>query len=424
MKKLKISLLVFLVWAFNLYANEHIINLDKKENLALIKNDMCSAKIVALGENSHFIKEFFEIKDSFVKFLVQECNFTTLAYEIGFVEGLQINEWISGSGKNEDIKKYLGHFYYPVEFEKTLLWLRHYNQSHSKQVTFLGLDVPKNGGSLYPNLQVILDFVQKINLDSSILEDIKTIDTIAQKLQFNSLAQVAFAYELLTNEEKTFLTASLSSLKLRFENMESLYLEKIKQEEFDTVLNSVNGLIYLNYSISAMAQMLQGLPKMADMGARDKYMADIVQWHRSNNPKDKMILLAHNAHIQKVNVDFDGFISSVPLGKRLSKIYGSKYKALGMTSLGGNTAALYPNKDKKYGFEVSITPLKEPLDKSIEKYLSQKNIIRGYLFFDNKVKELNSKMIRLDSIYLNQDVKKAFDGIIYSNQSTVSEVVK
>lgn len=424
MKKLKISLFVFVVLSFNLCANERIIDLEKKENFALIKNQIYDAKIIAIGENSHFIKEFFEIKDGFVKFLVQECNFTTLAYEIGFVEGLQINEWLSGSRKDEDIKKYLSHFYYPTELEKTLLWIRKYNQTHSKKITFLGLDVPKNGASLYPNLQVILDFVQKNNLDSSILEDIKTIEQVAQKLQFNSLAQVAFAYELLTNEEKTLLTASLSKLKLRFENLESLYLEKINQKEFDTVLNSVNGLIYLDYSIGAMAQMLQGVAKVADMGTRDKYMADIVQWYHSINPKEKIILLAHNAHIQKVNVEFDGFVSGVPLGKRLDKIYGSEYKALGITSLGGNTAALYPDKDKKYGFEVAIVPLQKPVDGSIERYLSQKDFKKGYLFFDVNVKKLNPKMIRLDSMYLNQDVKKAFDGIIYSNQSTVSEVVK
>lgn len=424
MKKLKISLLTFLVWSLNMYANEHIIDLDKKENFALIKNQICGAKIVAIGENSHFIKEFFEIKDNFVKFLVEECGFTTLAYEIGFVEGLQINDWIGGRGKGQDIKEYLSHFYYPSEFEKTLLWLRKYNQAHSKKITFLGLDVPRNGGSFYPNLQIILDFAQRIDRDSSILEDIKIIEQIAQKLQFDSLAQVAFAYETLSNEEKALLTASLSKLKLRFENLESLYLEKINQREFDTVLNSVNGLIYLDYSIGAMAQMLQGVPKIADMSARDKYMADIVQWYHSNNPKDKMILLAHNAHIQKVNVEYDGFVSSVPLGKRLSNIYGSEYKALGMTSLGGNTAALYPNKDKKYGFEVSVVTLEEPLNESIEKYLFQKKFTSGYLFFDHKAKELNPKMIRFDSIYLNQNVKQAFDGIIYSSQSTVSEVVK
>lgn len=53
------------------------------------------------------------------------------------------------------------------------------------------------------------------------------------------------------------------------------------------------------------------------MGAKDQYMAESIDWFLKNSLGKKIILVAHNAHIQKTPVDFDGFLGT---------IYGYKYK--------------------------------------------------------------------------------------------------
>ncbi len=422
MKK-KVLTAVFLC-SFHLFANQDIIDLSQKENLALVKNDLCSAKIVALGENSHFVKEFFEVKDSMIKLLIRECNTSTIAYEIGFIEGLKIDRWIKGDGKEEDIDKLLSHFYYPNELKGTLSWIRRYNHQHHNKITFLGLDLPRNGGSLYPNLQVIADFIVKNDLNASESDLIESIRPIAGKLDFDSAAQVVFTYDTLSTEEKNTLTAALEKLKIRFENLEPLYRSEADKRAFDITMHSIDGLVYFNYNMSSMSALLKGNAKPSDMGTRDKYMSDIVSWYATGNPGSKIVLLAHNAHIQKTPVAFDGFISSIPLGVRLDQAFGEKYLALGITSLTGNTAALYPDKDQKYGFKVDITTLEPPVAGSIESYLSREKFLRGYLFFRCSPDGLQPDKIRFDSAYLTEDIKKAFDGMIFTQRSTISEVVR
>lgn len=48
----------------------------------------------------------------------------------------------------------------------------------------------------------------------------------------------------------------------------------------------------------------KGLP--GDMGARDKFMADSVLWHL-NDSNSKIVLVAHNAHIQKLPIRYGDF---------------------------------------------------------------------------------------------------------------------
>lgn len=118
-------------------------NTSIKQSLFQFREYFDSSTIVGLGENSHFIKEFFKFRHQVIEFLVTECDFDTLAFEFGFSEGLEVDKWIKSQIPFDDLDKLLSHFYYPNEFKDTLLWLRRYNQDNNNQITFLGVDIPK-----------------------------------------------------------------------------------------------------------------------------------------------------------------------------------------------------------------------------------------------------------------------------------------
>src|SRR5574343_1223960 len=99
-------------------------NVSVRQTLSQFREHFDSSTILAIGENSHFIKEFFTLRHQIIEFLITECNFDTIAFEFGFSEGLKIDKWIKSKLPLEDLDSLLSHFYYPTEFKATLLWLR------------------------------------------------------------------------------------------------------------------------------------------------------------------------------------------------------------------------------------------------------------------------------------------------------------
>ena len=103
--------------------------------------------------------------------------------------------------------------------------------------------------------------------------------------------------------------------------------------------------------------------------------------------------------------------------------FGEKYKAFAITNLRGETAALYPDNDYQFGFRVDKFPLGFPESDSIEFFMRKSGLEEGLLIMNESLELKNHKTIRFDSMYLNTEIQKAFDGIFLIEKSTVSEVV-
>ena len=113
------------------------------------------------------------------------------------------------------------------------------------------------------------------------------------------------------------------------------------------------------------------------------------------------------------------------MGQRLKDAIGADYMSLGITSYIGNTAALYPEADTKYGFRVDNFQLLQPIEGSIEKALHDCGITNSFVSFKSIPENIEPlpNMIRFDSIYIETILEKAFDGIFQIEKSTVSEVI-
>lgn len=57
------------------------------DDLEPLRDIIGYARVVALGENSHFITEFSLLRRRILRFLAERCGFTVLAFEYGFSEG-------------------------------------------------------------------------------------------------------------------------------------------------------------------------------------------------------------------------------------------------------------------------------------------------------------------------------------------------
>ncbi|SFS58713.1 erythromycin esterase [Streptomyces harbinensis] len=110
------------------------------EDLEPLRDLIGDARVVALGENSHFIDEFAALRERLLRFLVERCGFTLLAFEYGFAEALPLDAWARGEGSEDSLAGHLAGTI-PIGVEAPLRRIRRYNRSAAAPVRFAGLGV-------------------------------------------------------------------------------------------------------------------------------------------------------------------------------------------------------------------------------------------------------------------------------------------
>lgn len=66
------------------------------DDLAPLAEIVGSARVVGLGESSHHVREFYQMRHRMLRFLVERCGFTVFAAEAPFTEGGLLDDWLGG----------------------------------------------------------------------------------------------------------------------------------------------------------------------------------------------------------------------------------------------------------------------------------------------------------------------------------------
>lgn len=397
--------------------------LDDLEPLRAVIGD---ARVVALGESSHFINEFALMRERILRFLAERCGFTVLAFEYGFSEGFPLDAWAQGEGTDDDLSAHLAAAI-PVGVEEPLRWMRRHNRTASPPVRFAGIDIPAAGGSLLPSLAPVADYLRQI--DPDLLPAAQTAMRIAESFAGGSGAVAAPAWARLAAAEQDALSAVLMRLLIRFRSVEPLYVSRGDQQSYDIALRRLEGACHGDYTFRAMAGLFAGKGLPADPSARDIYMAGSVLWHLERSaPGTRVVLAAHNAHIQKSPISFNGHLTTLPMGQHLHRALGDEYVALGLTSTHGHTADMPRDENARFGFTVDATALERPEPGSVEAAFADAGL--GLSIADLHQARAEARgdaglapgpdRIRMQSDYLHTPVIEAFDAILSTPASTVA----
>ncbi|MFB4193664.1 hypothetical protein [Streptomyces carpaticus] len=100
-------------------------------------SDLLRQHVVALGENSHFIDEFAALRERLLRYLVERCGFTLLAFEYGFGEALPLDAWARGEGSEDSLAGHLAGTI-PIGVEAPLRRIRRHNRTAAAPVRFAG----------------------------------------------------------------------------------------------------------------------------------------------------------------------------------------------------------------------------------------------------------------------------------------------
>lgn len=336
--------------------------LDDLEPLAGVVGE---ARVVALGENSHHVREFYQVRHRILRFLVERCGFTVYALEAPFTEGHVLDDWVrSGPGEveqvaSEGIAMSLGEV---PELHETLAWMRSYNQARgTAAVRCVGVDLPSSIGSPLPALKQITDYIHTYDPDaiSVLTRAIGLVEQFHDPFPMHALA----AYPSMDESDRDALTAALSQLVARMTRLASFQQRCGRHAEHSAASHHLRGAWLLDQLHRSL--LADGIEVASTF--RDVYLAESVLRLLNQDPTARVVVAAHNWHIKKSPEPGEGNLDLFPAGFHLAEALGDDYRAIGLTSRNGRTGITNGEAlDGSGGFLFQEAPLPPPEDTAIE----------------------------------------------------------
>jgi erythromycin esterase len=275
-------------------------------DLMPLRDIIRNAQIVGLGEATHGTHEFFTMKHRMVEFLVREMGFTVFAMEANTPEANRINDYIlHGVGHPKELIRGM-HFWTwnTQEIFDMIEWMRAYNKSGKEPgpIQFTGFDMQFVDASI----NIVLKFIKIIDPEyhSTVTPIYDEIITVRDGTTSDPSSYYA-SIERLREDSKNVV--------IHFEKNLNNYIENSSTKETDWVIHNAK----------LICQFLQYMPE-SDQDKKSEYrdssMADNIKWIRSQYPKEKIILWAHNYHISRTEKS---------MGALLSLFYGNNYLPIG-----------------------------------------------------------------------------------------------
>ncbi|GAA4903612.1 erythromycin esterase [Actinomycetospora succinea] len=303
------------------------------------------APLVAIGENNHGVREFGELRERLVLHLVRERGFGVVAMESGFAEGALVDAWVQGAdGAWDDVAR--DGFTFRAGDHAEMRSLVHALRSFAAgggSVRVAGLDIPGSGGSPEPALRRLRDLVPPEVVDRALEA------TAAYASANNGLAPGRWSGLSVAAQD----AATAASARLF-----------LAASGDDLARHLALGALRLDEQLREFAVLFAPDPPARVVSSRDAYMAETARFLRASG--EKVVLLLHNGHAQRVPFAFMPGVSAPSAGTLLAEAYGEDYVVVGLTAVGGSTTGLALDETARHGIVLSSEPLGEPASGSVE----------------------------------------------------------
>lgn len=338
--------------------------LDDLEPLAV---RLAGARVVAIGESSHLIREFTLLRHRLTRFLVERMGFTVFGLESGFSEGLAVDDWVRGGPgdlttiADDGITYTFGRC---PEMRAHLRWMREVNAAGATPVRYSGIDVPGSTASPLPAMHHLRRYLTVVDSDAVDLVD--RLVALMEKFAGEHTLPAYGAYCQLATAERDGMTALLAELATRFDALELEYVPAGGVDSYQVARHELRLVQLLDQSFRSTAARAAGDTSHPKVAPRDRGMAETVFWLLDRfGPDARVVVGAHNSHIQRTPVRTPAFSLSA-MGHHLANRLGDEYLAIAVTSTAGRTVTRRPNPDRPGGVEIAGTDLAPAREGSVE----------------------------------------------------------
>lgn len=342
-------------------------------DLAPVAERLADAAVIGLGEATHGTREFFQLKHRLLQALVVEHGVRAFAMEANLPEAMALDDYVvHGEGDPRDALA--GVYFWTWQTEAVLAmleWLRAFNADRppSDRVRFYGIDSQYTHGAverLRDHLAVVdEDVLESVATDLAVLDD----DGEAPHRAADVPERVAAAERVLPRLREhldAHRDASVAATSAVAHGRATRSVDVIEQAvDYAETVDAVDGG-FADADDAVMRRLVR---------ERDLAMADNVAWIRDHADADTVVVWAHDAHLNRVDLAFpDRDVGAANLGQRLAKRHGEDYYALGFSFGGGAFQAMSEGDDGEYAlreqrvdgpvpgtFDAAVDALDEPL---------------------------------------------------------------
>ncbi|MEO7308408.1 MAG: erythromycin esterase family protein [Ferruginibacter sp.] len=365
------------------------------EDLKKLDSFIGDARIVGLGEFTHGSDEVFTMKHRLLEYLVKEKGFTIFSIEASMPEAYKLNDYIiNGKG---NAKELLGGMYFWTWYTQEVLdmieWMKQYNYTSSKKIYFTGFDM-----QFYKvALTNVSEFCTKHSIPFA--EKLSAFDSAASKL--------VYTFNRNNRKEATPVVEIAATMLKDFES----YTQAKQDPDYSWIKQNISIL----WQYAARNTKAQG---------RDESMAQNIQWIADQNPGSKIVLWAHNGHINK---------KKYWMGKFLEEKFGNNYLAIGFAGESGTYTAF--NRINNRNKLDSANTLSASNKKNYEYYLKaannenyilvlnqmKQNEQNEFLFDKKNLRHIGARVEEEKRQFVPTDLLQEYDALIFIRNSSSSK---
>jgi erythromycin esterase len=340
------------------------------DDLEPLRDVIGSARVVGIGETAHHVREYQQLRNRLVRFLVERMGFGVVAFESGFSEGLAVDRWVRGG--TGDLTADLAEngltyrFGRSSETRRLLTWMR------DADVRYTGIDLPGDLASMLPALDNLDRYLAAVDPDA--VETLAGVRRHAEKYAGPYTIAAFAAYRAMAPADRDQLTLLLAELATRFDTLRPVYVRRSDAGEFGTARHELRLAGLLDQMLRAQSASADGSMAHAVVNVRDAAMADTVL-RLVRDTTTRVVLLAGNPHLQRIPVPLGfknpggGNLELPVAGMYLADELGDDYLAVAMTCAGGRVPTRRAAPESPRGAEIVDVDLVEPVAGSVEAVL-------------------------------------------------------
>lgn len=376
-------------------------------------SDLKTKRVVGIGECCHFTNEFSRLRQFLIQNLVEDYGFNTIALECSQRQAERLTDWLNNSDSGANLSQYAGPLTIAL-YGAILTWLKIFRLTSPHPINLVGIDLPN---TLDPEedadeLSAIL-----CRLDPETLPKLERIRSTLNSIKGESAVPSSAAWRELPIQQRDAAIATISGILMRLNALSPIFRGQDTEDLFNRSREHAFRLSFTLETLQGMVALFEGRAVSGETSIRDLYMATSVNDLLEKDENARVMLLAHNNHIQKSRVSFTGELTAIPLGLHLAN--RPDYCAIGMTHLGETAPEMeFNTKASVVGFSVNKCRVSNIMAGSIEKLLNQHpNAASAALILELPTPE-RLNFIRSQSTNMHLDSQRAFDAVLCTPRLT------
>lgn len=274
---------------------------DGTASASLLSEIVGDAKVVSFGEAVHLSQEFLTLRNQLFVTLVERQGFTAFAMETGFLDGLEVDDYIGGgvSAAAAPVQQTFSFNDAALEANRQLIeWMRAYNARSciSRKLHFYGLSMSGRGGgderSANRTLLGVLRYLQSV--------DASQAQKFRARLEPLLTATRRRGSDAVSRAEQDALSAALLDVVSMMQRRRVQWQARTSQLAFERAYRMALNALHVDADRRLTDQVDARRDVPIDYDQNDAALAENLLWALAQEgPGGRVFTFAHNAHVRR-----------------------------------------------------------------------------------------------------------------------------